>query len=54
MKWFWAILIGILILMIGIIRARTEVPLGLLLFFGILMALFVFVIAVCTGFIERK
>lgn len=54
MKWFWAILIGILIFVIGIMRARTEVPLGLILLFGILVVLSILVIAVASGFIVRK
>lgn len=54
MKWFWIILIGILILVIGIMRVETEVPLGLIILFGILVVLCILVIAVASGFIERR
>ncbi len=54
MKWFWIILIGILILMIGNMLVRTEMSLELILLFGILIALCVLIVVVVTGFTERK
>lgn len=54
MKWFWIILIGILILMIGNMLMRAEMSLEIILLIGILIVLCVLVVVVVTGFTERK